>query len=113
MQSHLGRDSASFANISKSRHELKLLVNKKDSKSPSPQAKARKNQRKYSEQIFKPRSVDALAAGIKKICGSNIYEQDPEIKMNGVNVIKTKAQANLNSSPSKLLKEDPSSNKTQ
>jgi hypothetical protein len=49
---------------------------------------------------------------MKKISGSNIYEQDPEVKAKGVNVIKAKNHLNSNMSPQKG-KDYPSSNNTQ
>lgn len=80
------------------------MVNKKPEESPSNllQVPGKNKQRKYSEQVFKAKSVDALAKVAKRIYGSNIYEQDPEIKQNGVNVIKVNTNAsNLNISPTK------------
>jgi len=50
--------------------------------------KDKKNIRKYSEQLMKVKSMDLLISKGKKIYGSNIYDNDPEIRLNGVNIIK-------------------------
>ena len=88
-----------------------MLGKKEDSpeKQKSPEKlKPNKPQRKYSEQIFKAKSVDVLASGLKKIHGSNIYDQDPEIKYNGVNI----NVHVINNSPSKNKNATPNFSKT-
>ena len=42
-----------------------------------PQVKNRKNQRKYSQQVFKAKSTEVLKAGVNKVRGSQFYVQDP------------------------------------
>lgn len=86
---HLQRKMASpTANnpvLNKSRREIKAIVNTPDPVitvvpvTPS-HSKARKTQRKYSEQLFKARSLDMLQAKRAKVHGSNIFEQDPETR---------------------------------
>ncbi len=66
------------------------------------QTRKDKNQRKYSEQLFKAKSVDALAGGMKKICGSNIYQQDSPGKLQ-INIVpKRKVNDYCPESPKKL-----------
>jgi hypothetical protein len=87
--SHLQRKMASPTGnnpvLNKSRREIKAIVNTPDPvitvvpATPS-NSKARKTQRKYSEQLFKARSLDMLQAKRAKVHGSNIFEQDPETR---------------------------------
>ena len=74
------------------------------------------NKRKYSEQLFKGKSVEALTAGINKVRGSQFYVQDPETRHQEVNVIKKRPilQDPISpTTPKHLMKGNPlSSNKT-
>lgn len=73
--------------MSKSRHQLKALVNPKKQASPQPKQDERKQKksRKYSQQLIKVKSLEALTS--KKFAGSNIYLNDPQNR-GAVNVIK-------------------------
>lgn len=117
LQVPVDRKTSAFTNMTKSRHELKLIVNQKNSNTlavPEP-ARGRKNEknRKYSEQIFKAKSVDVLAVGVKKIRGSQFCNQDPESKHIEVNVIKKNTkQLEVPGSPTRQTNNFNSSNNT-